>query len=107
MRIIAGVLIAASGLFAQQQLPVPGQRPMPASPHFGSIIGTTPPVNKIARPPGTVLPPPPIAAPHGRHGRQAVVPYPVFYGGYYGYTEPPQAYTPEAVENPQGPGYDQ
>jgi hypothetical protein len=58
---------------------------------FGRMVDTVPPPNRIAQPPGHVLAPPPMRA-HPRHERTVVVPYPVYYGGYYGYVEPPPAY---------------
>ena len=36
----------------------------------------------------------PVPANHPQHGRTIIVPYPVFYGGSYGYDQP-QAYAPE------------
>ncbi len=87
--IILALLAAGSGAFAQ---PRPG-------PTFGSL-NTLPPPNRVAATPGHVLAPP--AAPHPRHGRTVVVPYPVFYGGYYGFDAAPQAY---AQPNPGDPAY--
>ena len=91
MKSVIYVLLAAGcGAFAQ---PRPG-------PSFGSFANTLPPAGRVAATPGHVLAPPPVQ--HSRHGRTAVVPYPVFYtGGYYGYDVPPAAYAQPNGTQPQ------
>jgi len=82
MRLVMfAVLVTGSGVFAQPQ---PG-------PAFGSFAKSLPPINRVAMGPGHILAPPPPA--HPRHSRTAIVPVPVYYGGYYsGFDAPPPAY---------------
>jgi hypothetical protein len=76
------ILIAGCSALAQSQ----------QGPRFGGVGSSLPPPNHVSTAPGNVLTPPPsIRAPHPRHQRTVVVPYPVFYGGYYGYDAPPPA----------------
>jgi hypothetical protein len=96
MRLIAmALLVAGSAAFAQRPNPNPagfgsvlypgtGGPPPARVPNggFGSVLypGTGgPPGRGVA--PRHIIPPPPA---HPQHGRTIIVPYPVFYGGYYG-----------------------
>jgi hypothetical protein len=86
MRSFLVLLVAGVGVFAQ---PRPG-------PVFGTFGASLPPINPVATGPGHILAPPPQVA-HPRHPRTAIVPVPVYYGGY-SLDAPPPAY---------GLGYDQ
>src|SRR5216684_5002086 len=111
MRFVVLVLLAAgSCAFAQHRggfgsVLSPGTGAVPSRPTnpsgFGSVLS-----------PGTGVPPgsqrsgfgrgffaPPGIA-HPRHDRTVVVPYPVYYGGYYGYDPSANGYAQPA------PGYD-
>jgi len=81
MRPIVILLVAGAGAFAQPQ---PG-------PSFGSFGKSLPPINRVATGPGHIPVPPPAA--HLQYSRTVIVPYPVYYGGYYsGFDAPPPAY---------------
>ncbi len=92
-------IFAGSGLMAQSptgfgRLSNPsGIPPSQAGAGFGRLIypGTGgPPV--VRRPPAASVKPGFVGAPptiHHQHGGAIIVPYPVFYGGYYGYDAPP------------------
>src|SRR5215472_15267132 len=105
--LLVALLMAGPAAFSQQ-------RPNPAG--FGSVLypGTGGPPPPAARGgfgsvlyPGTGGPPgkgvvprvviPPLAA-HPSHGRAVIVPYPVYYGGYY--YDPSANYAQQAA-----PGY--
>ena len=96
-RVMVAVLAAGSGAFAQSH---------PGATIFGNMVNTgVPPGSPAARGlagQGRFFFGPPVA-PHPRHSRTVIVPYPVFYGGYYGTPfepdAPPQPYAPPA------PGY--
>lgn len=115
--VILALMVAGSGALAQQQHPNPGG--------FGSVLypGTGGPPRHgggsgsilfpgTGGPPGThrpgsprwsVLPPP---AAHPQHNRTILVPYPVFYGGYYyGYDPSAPAFSQPAPGYDSGPGY--
>jgi hypothetical protein len=110
---LAGVLLLSSAAIAivqQQQRPnptgfgsvlYPGTGgPPPASAHggFGSVLypGTGGPPGHNA-PVVRVGPPPPVA--HPAHGRTVIVPYPVYYGGYY---SDPSMYSAQALQGDAG-----
>lgn len=112
MRLILAVLLAGSGLLAQHHPnpagfgsvlhPGTGGAQHPTTPSgFGSVLYPATGGPHAAGRPGGIraLPaPPPVA--HPGHGRTTIVPYPVFYGGYYGYDPSVNAYGQPA------PGYD-
>ena len=96
--IMITTLVAAASAFAQPQ----------SGPIFGTFGKSLPPPNRVAMPPGHILAPPPQA--HPRHPRTAIVPVPVYYGGYYmGFEAPQAAYgygTGYGYDAPQQQGYD-
>jgi hypothetical protein len=100
MRPMIVLLVAGVGAFAQ---PHPG-------PTFGTFGSSLPSPSQIGLPPGRIVAPPLAAHPH--HSRTAIVPVPVYYGGYYvGYDAPPPAYGTAYDTPPSGyasngaPGY--
>src|SRR5579862_1017808 len=92
--VLIALLVAGPAAFAQQRpnptgfgsvlYPGTGGPPPPRTPNggFGSVLypgtGGPPGRNLVPR---RIVTPPPVA--HPGHGRTVIVPYPVFYGGYY------------------------
>src|SRR5947209_12476372 len=95
--VVLALLVTGSGLFAQPRpnpggfgsvlSPGTGAAPAgrPANPSgFGSVLspGTGVPPGSRQGGPRTFVRPPAVS--HPQHNRSTIVPYPVFYGGYYG-----------------------
>src|SRR6266404_6076807 len=108
--VILALLVAGSSAFAQRPFgsvlgPGTGGVPVrPANPSgFGSVLSPGTGVPPGVQPRGGFgrgfFPTPNIAHPH--HNRAVIVPYPVFYGGYYGYDPSANGYAQPA------PGYEQ